>query len=178
MKKHFITTILIIAMTLAVTACGTGQTIEKTEPESQPAEIQTDKEDFAGSENPLQGESYTLSMIEYDYGNGEYVPADFVPGAETFTFKDDGSYDYSYRNYPTYEDMVNDRNYEVLSVHGNYEVDGASITLHGTPMGEETFEKNNASSEWTIDGDDIILIVRDKSGQAPGSMRSTYTKEQ
>ena len=183
MKKMMIILVM-LAIMLSMTACG-----EKTETsantaddtattetvESEPAPIEPDEdistetsEDIATE--PAEKEEfvkmYELSNIEYVKENGETQQADFIPGSEVYIFKEGEGYqnfEYRYKNYASYDEMLNDSNYTIKSVNGSYTLNSDHTQL--ALVGEDgSFRYAEVSGdkitfEYSQEGYDVKMVT-------------------
>ncbi len=169
--KKLITTIMIAIMAvMALTACSSdGSAVEEP---GQPPEVVEENEEKTDDETNIDDEaklnaSYSLSDLMYNNPDtGEWVSADFVPGAEKYVFHEDNTFEYIYKNYPTYEDMLADSNYEMVTKEGTYSFDSGDSVVS---MTMETMQLSG-----TIDGDQLIIELEDNGMSA---VRSIYTLE-
>lgn len=165
--RRILATLLIAAVTtLLLAACGTKiQTTDIDEQAPPDSEI-TEEADPENTDDEAFDRTYELSdLMWFDSENEEWVTGDFIPGAEKYVFYDDNSCEYIYKDYPTYEDMVNDSNYEMVTKKGSYifdpEQEGVSMLLDGAPLAA------------SIDGKQLI-IEYDYEGSS--AVRAIYTE--
>lgn len=155
MKKLLTTILIIIISVMALTACSSGKKAE-VEPDQPPVEIEVTLND-----------TYALSdLMFYDLDTEEWVTADFIPGAEKYVFHDDYTCEYIFKDYPSYEDMLADSNYEIVTKEGTYEFNSEESVI------SMTFDDMQASG--TIDGDQLTIEFEDHGISA---VRSIYTLE-
>lgn len=168
MKKLLTTILITIISVMALTACSSGKNAE-VEPDQPPVEIEVNDEnngDEAEDEEFSEG-TYALSdLMFYDLDTGEWVTADFIPGAEKYVFHDDYTCEYIFKDYPSYEDMLADSNYEIVTKEGTYEFNSEESVI------SMTFDDMQASG--TIDGDQLTIEFEDHGISA---VRSIYTLE-
>lgn len=165
MKKLLTTILIIIISVMALTACSSGK-LEGEEPDQPPVEIEV--EDEVSEEDIVTlNDTYALSdLMFYDLDTEEWVTADFIPGAEKYVFHDDYTCEYIFKDYPSYEDMLADSNYEIVTKEGSYEFNSEESVI------SMTFEDMQASG--TIDGDQLTIEFEDHGISA---VRSIYTLE-
>ena len=113
---------------------------------------------------------YELSNIEYVADNGEALQGEFIPGSEVYIFREGEGYqifEYRYKNYPSYERMLNDSNYSIESVFGAYTLnsDHTQLSLIG---GDGSFRYAE------VNGDKIIIEYCPEGYDL--KMVSTYTE--
>ena len=174
--KRIMIILMILTMMLSMAACG-----EKTEAdkpvsdETETVEAETATTDTL-TEVPKSEEDeefvkmFELTNIEYVLGNGETKQADFIPGSEVYIFRDseDGlRFEYKYKNYPTEEDMLNDRNYTIENVRGAYTLNPDHTQLF--LVGDDGSFRQAAASE-----DKIIFEYSPEGYDA--KMVTTYTE--
>lgn len=151
MKKTLII-LMILTMMLSMAACGekptttsddtaSSEIVETELPTTEPVEAVSEEEtEFV--------KMFELSNIEYVMGNGETYQPDFIPGSEVFIFReseDSLSFDYKYKNYPTEEDMINDRNYTIETISGTYSLNSDQTQV--VMLGEDGLIRYAEASE-------------------------------
>lgn len=171
MKKLLTAILITIISVMAFTACAPDLMIgdEPDQPDVVDVDIDDDdpyEYDPAEIEHETLNATYSLSDIVYtDPETGEWVSMEFIPGSEKYVFHDDDSCEYIYKNYPSYDDMLADSNYEMVTQEGFYvfnsEESGVSMMFDSMPAFA------------TIDGDQ--LIVEYPYGEY--ALRSIYTLE-
>ena len=166
MRKAISVLLIAIAAVMLLAGCGTKNQETDIEEQTPPEEVVVDEGEPESEPADTLNKTYLLSDLEYmDAGTGEWTPSDFVPGAEKYVFHEDYSCEYIYRDYPTYEDMLNDSNYETVTKNGiyvfNVEEEGVSMMYDGLSM------------TGVIDGDQLI-IVHEYNGEP--AIRGIYTE--
>ena len=110
--------------------------------------------------------AYELTNLEIrNPDTGEWSVTDFIEGAETYVFHEDLSCEYIYRNYPTYDDMLNDSNYEMVNKQGIY------MYVPGEEGISMVFE--NFISSGRVSDEEMVLDFEYNGSPA---VRATYTK--
>lgn len=176
MKKTMII-LMILTMMFSMAACkekteasanNTDDTAATETVGAEPPATEIEEEDSA--EEPEFIKMYELSNIEYVAGNGETKQADFIPGSEVYIFKEGEGYqnfEYRYKYYPSYEEMLKDSNYTIQSETGAYTLnsDHTQLALVGA----------DGSSRYAEVSGDKIIFEFSQEGQDV-KMVTTYTE--
>ena len=166
MRKAISVLLIAIAAVMLLAGCGTKNQETDIEEQTPPEEVVVDEGEPESESSDTLDKTYLLSDLEYmDAGTGEWTPSDFVPGAEKYVFHDDYSCEYIYRDYPSYEDMMNDSNYETVTKSGVY--------VFNAEEGGVTMMYDEVPVIGAIDGDQLI-IVHEYNGEP--AIRGTYTE--
>lgn len=175
MKKILVTLLIAVIAVMSLASCGAGHNKLNTGKQTNEEvdytvdnEISDDNDAYEDTDEELpEGfeRTYGLTNLQFfDPEAGTWVDTDFVPDSEQYVFHEDLTCEYTYKNYPTYEDMLNDSNYVTETRNGFYmyvpENDGVTMIYEDYPV--------TAS----IDGDKLI-IEQDYNGSP--AVRGTYT---
>ena len=141
MKKIMIMIMIAMIAIMPFTACGKGDDPAGENTDTIDPAVSSAEDDGLSDQEPPEGfeKIYELSGLEYYDSAGEtWVSADFIPGAEKYVFHEDLSCEYVFRDYPTYEDMLSDSNYETVTRNGIYmpvpEENGVSMIIEDFPV--------------------------------------------
>lgn len=164
--RRILATLLIAAVTtLLLAACGTKiQTTDIDEQAPPDSEI-TEEADPENTDDEAFDKTYELSdLMWFDSENEEWVTSDFIPGAEKYFFYDDNTCEYVYKYYPTYDDMLIDSNYEIVTAKGTYIYnlgqERVSMMLDNIPIPVTgSIDGNQLIIEYDYDGSSAVRAI-------------------